>query len=192
MNAAALLELAERAGVRLWRDGDRLRYSGKPEAVAVLLPSFKASKTELLALLAANDGDAAPVVSDPIPASLAIVAASACLWLRPGDRPRYMVTGPDHDLREQYADAVPLFDDAHRKRVRRNEPPTAAPASDDKAWKRELRALLEAVYPDDDGAICEELCRAESDPDGALRAYREIEAKERTGSPWQSNLNPTL
>lgn len=54
-----------------------------------------------------------------LPANLADVAARVCLWRIPGEPARFVVAGPDHDLREQYLDAVPMFDEAHRDRVRR-------------------------------------------------------------------------
>lgn len=74
---------------------------------------------------------------------------------------------------------MPLFDEAHRDRVRKGELPRAALHRGDSNWKSELRALLEQVYLDDEGTICEELCNADADPEGALRCYREIVAKSQ-------------
>lgn len=48
------------------------------------------------------------------------LAGRVCLWRipSPDGTGRYMVAGPDHDLRDQYADAVALFDETHRDQVR--------------------------------------------------------------------------
>lgn len=100
---------------------------------------------------------------------------------------RHLVLEPDHDLREQHPDAVPLFDEAHLGCVRQRELPRVALRSGGD-WKHELRDLLERAYLDDDGTIFEELCNAEDDPDGALRCYRAIAARTQRerGNPKRS------
>ena len=52
--SAALLEQARAAGVTLWSDGGSLRYRGDSAAVASLLPTIEARKTEILAALQNN------------------------------------------------------------------------------------------------------------------------------------------
>lgn len=54
-----------------------------------------------------------------LPSNLSDLAARVCLWRVPGKPSRFIVAGPDHDLRISEPGAVPLFDDAHRERVRR-------------------------------------------------------------------------
>lgn len=180
MSAAGLIHRAGSAGVRLWRTGDRLRYAGKSDAVAELLPHLKAYKSELLEAIASGDGQAQVRNVEQrdvhVPKSVSALAKWVCLWRLPGDPVVYMVTGPDHDLREQHPTAIPLFDESHRDRLRRGERPARAIQPDDGSWKRELRSLLEAVYLDDEGTICEELCRAEECPSAALKCYRHIVA----------------
>lgn len=180
MIAAALIHRAGRAGVRLWRDGDRLRYAGKSDAVADLLPHLKAYKSELLEAIASGDGQAqvrnVEQRDGHVPKSLSGLAKWVCLWRLPGTPAIYMVTGPDHDLREQHPSAIPLFDEAHRDRLHHGVQPGQAIRSDDESWRRELRSLLETVYPDDEGTICEELCRAEECPSAALKCYRHVVA----------------
>jgi len=51
MTTADLLNRVQAIGLILWRDGDRLRYRGPPEAVDALLPELRAHKSELLAAL---------------------------------------------------------------------------------------------------------------------------------------------
>lgn len=119
MNAAQI-QRAEMAGVRLWREGESLRYAGKADALAGLLPALKASRAELLALLAANQPfEVETARPELLPSDLTELAARVCLWRIPGEPSRFIMAGPDHDLREQHPDAVPLFDEAHRERVRR-------------------------------------------------------------------------
>ena len=53
-----------------------------------------------------------------LPSNLSDLAARVCLWRVPGKPARFIVAGPDHDLSISEPGAVPLFDDAHRERVR--------------------------------------------------------------------------
>lgn len=126
MSAAALLiDRAGRAGIRLWREGDRLRYAGKADAVARLLSELKAGKAVLLEALAASSGETqvdGVEGQNPNATLMAVgLVKRTCLWRVPdeGGKSRYMVAGPEHDLRLEHAGAVPLFDEAHRQYVRR-------------------------------------------------------------------------
>lgn len=51
---------------------------------------------------------------------LAALATRVCLWRveESGLPARFVIAGPDHDLRETYPGAVPLFTDAHRDYVK--------------------------------------------------------------------------
>lgn len=53
--------------------------------------------------------------------AIAELASRVCLWRieKQGGPARYVVAGPDHDLRLTEPDAVPLFSEAHRDLVRR-------------------------------------------------------------------------
>lgn len=59
--------------------------------------------------------------ADALPAALADLASRVCLWRieTPGGQSRYVVAGPDHDLRVSEPSAVPLFGENHRDMVRR-------------------------------------------------------------------------
>lgn len=65
-------------------------------------------------------GDRDLRASDSVPEHLAELASRVCLWRveKPGNPARYAVAGPDHDLREVYPGAVPLFTRSHRDYVR--------------------------------------------------------------------------
>lgn len=55
-----------------------------------------------------------------LPSELAELASRICLWrvAESGQPVQYVVAGPDHDLRELYPGAVPLFTPTHRYYVR--------------------------------------------------------------------------
>lgn len=64
----------------------------------------------------------------PVPEHLSELASRICLWRveEPGQPTRYVVAGPDHDLRGLHPGAVPLFDRLHCEYVRAVPDPNAA------------------------------------------------------------------
>lgn len=126
MTAVELLNEITRSGVRLRRDGDRLRYAGKPDALNRLLPEMRTHKAELLALLSPDScGGADPETAQHLPEHIEEIVGRMCVWrlVQLHGPARFIVTGPDFDLRLLHADAVPLFDAAARNRVRRHGRP---------------------------------------------------------------------
>jgi hypothetical protein len=55
MTAQNIIQLATDTGVKLWREGDSLRYNGAADAVTPLLPELAKFKLQLLELLARDD-----------------------------------------------------------------------------------------------------------------------------------------
>lgn len=123
MSAISILERCRTAGVKVWADGERLRYQAPAPLPDGLLSDLRSRKAELLALLAANEFAAADADRpDALPDHIAELVERVCVWRieEAGKATRFIVAGPDDDLSHDHPGAIvtPLFGDAHRERVR--------------------------------------------------------------------------
>ena len=66
MNALEIVGMAKASGVRLWLEGDRLKYRGPVSVVNAIRPTLAAHKPEIVEYLraTANDADAVLVPAD--------------------------------------------------------------------------------------------------------------------------------
>jgi len=108
-----LLNEVRTAGIELEAVGDKLRVRAAAPPSHLLLNKLRSYKPELLRIL---NGGAVADAEHPLPEHL----AGVCLWRveQPRSPARYMVAGPDHDLRTEWPVAVFLFSRGHRNVVR--------------------------------------------------------------------------
>ncbi len=57
MNPETIVEKARNTGVKLWRNGEKIRYRGEESAVMELLPDLREHKAGLLQILSATHPD---------------------------------------------------------------------------------------------------------------------------------------